>query len=208
MNKPAVREHDAVTEAIAYEDLCLYIDGEFSRAAAAASRTCSIPPPASVIGKLPHATRADLDRALAAAAARVPDLASQSRRWSARRSCARSPSSPASAPRTSAATSRSTWASRSPRPSARSTALRRSLRLACRRMPPHLRPRDPAAHAERAAAGAARAGRRLRRVHAVELPLQPGDPQDRRGDRRRLHDHHQGSGGFAQRGGRDRAHVP
>ena len=65
-------------------------------------------------------------------------------------------------------------------------------------------PRQP----ERAPDGAARADRRVRRVHAVEFPVQPGDPQDRRRARRRLHDHHQGAGGFAQRGGRDRAHVP
>ena len=40
------------------------------------------------------------------------------------------------------------------------------------------------------------------------FPVQPGDPQDRRGARRRLHDRHQGTRGHAERGRRDRADVP
>ncbi|MCL4696079.1 MAG: NAD-dependent succinate-semialdehyde dehydrogenase [Burkholderiaceae bacterium] len=51
----------------AYEDPCLYIDGEF--VAAEGRRTQAIVNPATgqTIGHLPHATREDLDRALAAA---------------------------------------------------------------------------------------------------------------------------------------------
>ena len=66
-----------------YEDLSLYIDGEFIPAGNGRDRTSSIRPPARSIGKLPHATRADLDRALAAAQRALPDLAQAPRRWSA-----------------------------------------------------------------------------------------------------------------------------
>ena len=58
----------ATANSPAYEDLCLYIDGEFI--AADARRTSEVLNPATgdVIAHLPHATRDDLDRALAAAA--------------------------------------------------------------------------------------------------------------------------------------------
>lgn len=39
------------------------------------------------------------------------------------------------------------------------------------------------------------------------FPVQPGDPEDRRGDRGRLHRDHQGAGGRAQRRRRDRPDV-
>ena len=71
------------------------------------------------------------------------------------RSCARWPSSRASAPRRSAATSRSTWASRSPRRVGEVTVVLRARRLGRRGVPPHLRPRDPAAHRGRAPVRAA-----------------------------------------------------
>src|SRR6185503_8805343 len=50
-----------------YEDLCLYIDGQFLKGDG--RRTSDVVNPATdeVIGKLPHASKADLDRALAAA---------------------------------------------------------------------------------------------------------------------------------------------
>ncbi|MET0509835.1 MAG: NAD-dependent succinate-semialdehyde dehydrogenase [Burkholderiaceae bacterium] len=67
MNKPAVREHDAVTEAIAYEDLCLYIDGEFLKGGGRREQPVFNPATGEAIAQLPHATREDLDRALAAA---------------------------------------------------------------------------------------------------------------------------------------------
>src|SRR5690349_7051926 len=52
--------------ATSYETLALYIDGEFI---AGDRKTQDVRNPATgeVVGKLPHATRADLDRALAAA---------------------------------------------------------------------------------------------------------------------------------------------
>jgi succinate-semialdehyde dehydrogenase/glutarate-semialdehyde dehydrogenase len=50
-----------------YEDLCLYIDGEFVKGGGRREQDVHDPATGQVIGKLPHATREDLDRALAAA---------------------------------------------------------------------------------------------------------------------------------------------
>jgi succinate-semialdehyde dehydrogenase/glutarate-semialdehyde dehydrogenase len=50
-----------------YEDLCLYIDGEFVKGGGRREQDVTDPATGDVIGKLPHATTADLDRALAAA---------------------------------------------------------------------------------------------------------------------------------------------
>ena len=51
-----------------YPDLSLYIDGEFIRGGGRREQDVFNPATNAVIGKLPHATREDLDRALAAAA--------------------------------------------------------------------------------------------------------------------------------------------
>jgi succinate-semialdehyde dehydrogenase/glutarate-semialdehyde dehydrogenase len=50
-----------------YEDLCLYIDGEFVAGGGRREQDVHDPSTGSVIGRLPHATPADLDRALGAA---------------------------------------------------------------------------------------------------------------------------------------------
>jgi len=50
-----------------YEDLCLYIDGEFVKGGGRREQDVFDPATGSVIGRLPHANKADLDRALAAA---------------------------------------------------------------------------------------------------------------------------------------------
>lgn len=50
-----------------YENLCLYLDGEFVSGAGRREQDVLDPATDQVIGRLPHATRADLDRALAAA---------------------------------------------------------------------------------------------------------------------------------------------
>jgi succinate-semialdehyde dehydrogenase / glutarate-semialdehyde dehydrogenase len=50
-----------------YEDLCLYIDGEFIKGGDRPIQDVFDPSTGDVIATLPHATRADLDRALAAA---------------------------------------------------------------------------------------------------------------------------------------------
>ncbi len=50
-----------------YQDLALYIDGEFIKGGDRREQDVLNPATQEVIGKLPHATRADLDRALAAA---------------------------------------------------------------------------------------------------------------------------------------------
>ncbi|MGE0310722.1 MAG: NAD-dependent succinate-semialdehyde dehydrogenase [Lautropia sp.] len=68
MNKPASSEHAAVTEAVKYEDLALYIDGEFVAGDGRKTQPVTNPATGEVIGQLPHATTKDLDRALAAAA--------------------------------------------------------------------------------------------------------------------------------------------
>ncbi len=51
-----------------YEDLSLYIDGQFLQGEGRHEQDVFDPASGQAIGKLPHATRADLDRALAAAA--------------------------------------------------------------------------------------------------------------------------------------------
>jgi succinate-semialdehyde dehydrogenase/glutarate-semialdehyde dehydrogenase len=50
-----------------YEDLCLYIDGEFVTGGGRREQDVLDPATGDTLGKLPHATAADLDRALAAA---------------------------------------------------------------------------------------------------------------------------------------------
>jgi len=50
-----------------YEDLCLFIDGEFIKGGGRREQDVLDPATGSVIAKLPHATTGDLDRALAAA---------------------------------------------------------------------------------------------------------------------------------------------
>src|SRR5471032_776784 len=50
-----------------YEDLCLYIDGEFIKGGGRREQDVLDPATGESLGKLPHATPADLDRALAAA---------------------------------------------------------------------------------------------------------------------------------------------
>ena len=51
-----------------YEDLCLYIDGQFLKGDGRREQDVRNPADGSVVGSLPHASTADLDRALAAAA--------------------------------------------------------------------------------------------------------------------------------------------
>lgn len=55
-----------------YEDLCLYIDGEFIAAQGRREQDVFDPATGEPIGRLPHATREDLDRALAAAQRAFP----------------------------------------------------------------------------------------------------------------------------------------
>jgi len=50
-----------------YETLSLYVDGQFLSGGGRKEQDVTNPADGSVIGKLPHATREDLDRALAAA---------------------------------------------------------------------------------------------------------------------------------------------
>ncbi|MCL4743967.1 MAG: NAD-dependent succinate-semialdehyde dehydrogenase [Burkholderiaceae bacterium] len=66
MNTATKNERSAV-ETANYEDLCLYIDGEFIRGGGRKEQDILNPATGQPIAKLPHATREDLDRALAAA---------------------------------------------------------------------------------------------------------------------------------------------
>ena len=50
-----------------YEDLCLYIDGQFIKGGGRKEQDVVNPATDEVIGKLPHATKEDLDKALTAA---------------------------------------------------------------------------------------------------------------------------------------------
>ena len=67
MNTATKPEQTAVEHAN-YEDLCLYIDGEFVKGGGRKDQDVLNPATGQPIAKLPHATREDLDRALAAAA--------------------------------------------------------------------------------------------------------------------------------------------
>src|SRR5438067_7559476 len=52
---------------IMYEDLCLYINGQFLKGGGRREQDIYNPATDEVIGKLPHASKADLDLALASA---------------------------------------------------------------------------------------------------------------------------------------------
>lgn len=67
MNQPAAREHSAVTEAVAYEDLSLYINGEFLKGGGRREQPVFNPATGEVIAQLPHAGKDDLDLALKSA---------------------------------------------------------------------------------------------------------------------------------------------
>ena len=57
-----------LTDSQPYETLCLYIDGEFVQGGGRHEQDVVDPATGELLGRLPHATPADLDRALAAAA--------------------------------------------------------------------------------------------------------------------------------------------
>lgn len=58
---------DSAQSAAPYEDLCLYIDGEFLKGGGRVEEPVVNPATGGTIARLPHANRVDLDRALAAA---------------------------------------------------------------------------------------------------------------------------------------------
>jgi len=66
MNTANKSEQSAVGDA-AYEQLCLYIDGEFIAGGGRKEQDVVNPANGRVIGKLPHASKEDLDRALQSA---------------------------------------------------------------------------------------------------------------------------------------------
>lgn len=66
MNTANKSEQSALGDA-AYEQLCLYIDGEFIAGGGRKEQDVVNPANGRVIGKLPHASKEDLDRALQSA---------------------------------------------------------------------------------------------------------------------------------------------
>lgn len=67
MNSPAREELGVVGAVAGHEPLSLYIDGEFLGGEGRQDEPVVNPADGSVVGRLPHATKADLDRALQAA---------------------------------------------------------------------------------------------------------------------------------------------
>ena len=150
-----------------YEQLALYIDGEFLAGEGRRTQDVINPATLEVLGQL-HATEADLDRALAAAQRAFESWKKSSPmdrsailRKVAQLSRERQGNRPQHDPGPGQAAGRGRG---------RSLVLRRARRLARRGMPPHLRPRDPAAQPGRAPDRGARAHRRVRCLHALELP--------------------------------------
>src|SRR5438445_7243920 len=66
LNRAPAGDRQPSEERIMYEDLALYIDGEFIHGDGRREQPVYDPATGEVIANLPHATRADLDRALAA----------------------------------------------------------------------------------------------------------------------------------------------
>ena len=178
-----------------YEQLALYIDGEFLTGDGRRTQDVVNPATLEVLGQLPHASEADLDRALAAAqrAFETWKRTSPMERAAILRKVGQ-----LSRDRAQEIGRNMTLDQGKPLAEAvgEVASCSGARRLACRRMPPHLRPRDPAAQSGCPPVRGARAHRRMRRVHALELPVQPGHPQDRRRAGRRLHGGAQGAGRF------------
>jgi succinate-semialdehyde dehydrogenase/glutarate-semialdehyde dehydrogenase len=150
-----------------------------------------------VIGKLPHAGRpTSTSRSQRAEGVRVVAQVLAIERAA---SCARWPSSPVRTRRRSAATSRSTWGKPLAEAAGEVTVCSEHADWAaeeCRRIYGRDRRRAPTACASSCSRSPSAS---WRRILAVEFPVQPGDPQDRLGAGRRLHHHHQGPRGRAQR---------
>ncbi len=133
----------------------------------------------------PFATDAEVEQALAAAAARSPSGASGPSR-SGSRSRRRSASSSPSAPATSRDASPAEMGKSVGEAAGRGRVLRRHLQLLRRQRPrPH---RAPAGARQRQRAGGVPRGRHDRRRDAVELPLLPGRPLRGAEPDRRQHD--------------------
>ena len=83
-----------------YTDLKLFIDGKWHNGEGRKGEDVINPATGKVLGHLPHASKADLDEALAAAQKAFPGLEERPRPMTAARSCARPPICCASAPNT------------------------------------------------------------------------------------------------------------
>ena len=182
---------DAPMSQMPYADLSLYIDGEFVHGGGRKEQRIINPATDAEIGKLPHASRADLDQALAAAQRafqtwrhssvierskilrKVAELTRERAQDIGRHMTMDMGKTLAEAVGEVTATSEhAEWHAEE-----------------CRRIYGRVIPaRTPGVRnlVLREPVGV------VRRVLALELPLQPGHPQDRRRGRRGLHDHHQG----------------
>ena len=190
-----------------YEQLALYIDGEFLTGDGRRTQDVVNPATLEVLGQLPHASEADLDRALAAAQRafetwkrtspmeraailRKVGQLSRDRAQEIGRNMTLDQGKPLAEAvgEVASCSEHADWHAEE-----------------CRRIYGRV---IPAAQSGCPPVRGARAHRRMRRVHALELPVQPGHPQDRRRAGRRLHGGAQGAGRFPQRRNGDRPHVP
>ncbi len=181
-----------------YTDLKLFIDGQWLNGEGRKGEDVVNPATGKVLAKLPHASKADLDDALAAAEKgfKVWKATSAYDRAKIMRKAADLLRERAE----HIADGADAGAGQGLRRVAhRSADLRRHHRLVRRGRPPRLWPHRAGPHEGRAPDRGAGAGRRRRRVHAVEFPDADAGAQDRRCARRRLLDHHQGLGRNARR---------
>ena len=183
-----------------YPEVQLYIDGKWTRAGAGRFLDVMNPATGEPIGKVAHADRSDLDRALEAAdkgfkAWRKVSAFDRSKVMRKAANLLRE--------RADAIAPLLTMEQGKPLAEAKGEAGgRRRDRLVRRGGTPHLWPRYSCPGRRRLSARGQGAGRTGRRVHAVELPDQPGGAQALLRARRRLLDHRQGAGGNAGLAGR------
>ena len=159
-----------------YPEVKLYIDGEWVAGSEGKSEPILDPATAQPIGDVPHASRADLDRALAAARSGFEAWRASSA-YRALQAHAQGRRPPARARRRDRHAHDAGAGQAARRSEGRDAARRRHHRLVRRGRPPHLWPRHPGARRGRVSARDQGAGRPGRRVHAVELPDQPGGAQ-------------------------------
>ena len=168
-----------------YTDLALHIDGQWLNGDGRAGEDVINPATEKPLGKLPHASTADLDRALEAAKKgfevwRNTPAYERSKVLRKAASLVRERADKIGA-------DHDPGAGQGPRRgAARSPGHRRHHRLVRGGGPPQLRPHRAGPPEERAADGDAGAGRRGRGVHAVEFPDAHAGAQDRRRAGRRL----------------------
>ena len=176
-----------------YTDLGLYIDGKWLNGEGRKGEDVINPATGKTLAHLPHASKADLDAALAAAEKGFQVWKNTS---AYDRSKIMRKAADLLRERFDHVSKVQTQEQGKVYVESRAEVLtsRRHHRLVRRGRPPHLRPRRSGPPEGRAPARAAGAGRHRRGVHTVEFPDAHPGAQDRRRARGRLLDHHQGLG--------------